>query len=48
MKLLLGRVRIHVIGQQCPLFPKMYFKPLKKEVGAPVGPSLSESFPTLF
>ena len=26
------RVRIHVRRMQCPLFPKMYFKPLKKKV----------------
>ena len=28
-----GRVRIHVRWTKCPLFPKMYFKPLKKKGG---------------
>ena len=28
-----ARVQIHVRRMQCPLFPKMYFKPLKKSWG---------------
>ena len=30
---LANRVWIHVSRMQCPLFPKRYFKPLKKSVG---------------